>query len=60
MGFGIKGSREDRHGEVGMQGLPGTDGGLLVNLDQAGSFLVGARAGSKATDKDWIPGVAMT
>ena len=60
MGFSIKGSREDCHSEVCRQGLPSVDGGLLVNLDQAGSFLVGARAGSKATDKDWIPGVAMT
>ena len=43
MGFYIKGSREDRHGEVGTQGLPSVDGGLLVNLYQAGSCRVGAR-----------------
>lgn len=58
MGFDIKGSREDRHGEVGTQGLPSIDGGLLVNLYQAGSCQVGAR-GCKAKDTDWIPGVVM-
>ena len=42
VGFGVKGSREDHHGEVGTQGLPCVDAGLLVNLNQAGSCRVGA------------------
>lgn len=53
MGFGIKGSREDHHGEVGMQGLPGTDGGLLVNLDQAGSCQVGATGAVRPRTGYW-------
>ena len=60
MGFSIKGSREDRHREVHRQGLPSVDGGLLVNLNQAGSCRVRARGRCKAKNKDWIPGVAMT
>lgn len=44
VGFGVKGSQEDHHGEVGTPGLPSVDAGLLVNLNQAGSCRVGARA----------------
>ena len=46
--------------EVHRQGLPSVDGGLLVNLNQAGSCRVRARGRCKAKNKDWIPGVAMT
>lgn len=47
VGFGIKGSGEDHHGEVGTQGLPSVDMGLLVNLNQSGSCRVGARGSSR-------------
>lgn len=49
MGFSIKGSGEDRHRDVCRQGLPSVDGGLLVNLNQAGSCQVGARVGAVRT-----------
>ena len=53
MGFSIKGSREDCHSEVCRQGLPSVDGGLLVNLDQAGSCQVGATGAVRPRTGYW-------
>lgn len=47
VGFSIKGSGEDHHGEVSTHGLPRVDIGLLVHLNQSGSCRVGASGRSR-------------